>query len=363
MKLSKHIFLATLITLTLFSCKEEKKQKKEVLRPVRYQVVGGIDVQRTRTFSGVAKAGDEIELSFRSSGVISEVKVSKGQKVKQGDLIAKLDNVEANLAYEQSVSSLNSAQSAMNTSQSELNRVKSLYEKGSKSLSEYEQARNAYQNALAQFESAKRNKGIQATQLSYGIIRAPKDGLIADTDGGVGERVSGGHQFAILNAGEGMKIEIGLPESIVNKVTAGMKADINFTAIENTSFKGTVLEVAPIVDEDAATFTASVGIDTPTEAIKPGMAANVAFSFETDSLKSDAIIIPMKSVGEDKNGNFVFVIESADGKTGTTKKQSITIGELTPNGFEIKSGLSKGQKIATAGLQTLLDGQKVKLQQ
>ena len=362
MKFLNYTLLSILMLLTFHSCKKEEKQKEAVLRPVRFQVVGASDAHRIRTFSGTAKAGDEIALSFRSSGIIAEVNVSKGQKVKRGTLIATLDNVEAKLAFEQSVSALNSAQSAMNTAQSELNRVKALYEKGSKSLSEYEKARNAYQNALSQFESAKKSKSIQATQLSYGIIKAPKDGLIADTEGGVGERVGSGHQFAILNAGEGMKIEIGLPENVVNKVNVGMKASIQFSALNNAKFSGTVMEVAPIVDEDAATFTTSIAVDTPSNEIKPGMAATVTFDFQNDVNQNDTMIIPVKSVGEDGKGNFVFVIESEDGKIGIVKKQNIIIGELNSDGFEVKSGLKQGQRIATAGLQTLLDGQKVKLQ-
>ena len=72
-------------------------------------------------------------------------------------------------------------------------------------------------------------------------------------------------------------------------------------------------------------------------------------------------MIPAKSVGEDAQGNFVFLIEESSTQT-TVKKQAITVGKLTSNGFEILSGLSSGQKIATAGLQTLLNGQQVKLQ-
>ncbi len=363
MKFVKHIILVVFAFSMLTACKDAEVKKEEVLRPVRYETVGTLGVQKTRTFSGIAKAGDKIELSFRSSGIISKVNVSKGQKVKKGDLIAKLDNVEANLAYEQTISALNSAKSAMNTAKSELDRMKSLYEKGSKSLSEYEQTKNSYQNALSQYESAKRNKGIQATQLSYGVITAPKDGLIADTDGGVGERVGAGHQFAILNAGDQMKIEVGLPENIVNTVKTGMEAVIAFSSLDQKTFDGTVLEVAPTVDDGAATYTTSIGIDTPTPDIKPGMAAKVTFNFENTGIASDnSIIIPVKAVGEDGDGNFVYIIESEDGVKGVIKKQTIEIGELTTVGFKVKKGLFEGQKIATAGLQTLLEGQKVKLQ-
>lgn len=363
MKSKIYILSFLIVSIALSSCKEEVKKKEEVLRPVKYEVVGTSDAQNIRTFSGVAKASNAIDLSFRSSGVITKVNHWKGAKVKKGDIVARLDNVEANLSYQQSVSALNTAKSAMNTAKSNLDRVKSLYEKGSNSLSDYEQAKNSYQSALDQHESAKRSKSIQATQLSYGVIRAPKDGVIASTDGDVNERVSAGHVFAVLNAGDGMKIEVGLPEAIVNKAQVGMETTLKFSAIEGKELDGTIIEVSPSIDENSSTYITAIGITNPIPEIKPGMAANVTFDFSSSEEKTDdSLVVPVKAVGEDGNGNFVFIIESSDGKTGVVKKQAIEIGELSGAGFKIKNGLNAGDKIATAGLQTLLDGQKVRLQ-
>ncbi|GGI56998.1 efflux RND transporter periplasmic adaptor subunit [Winogradskyella haliclonae] len=363
MKAHIHLFSALILFLSLNSCKEKTETKEEVLRPVKYEVVGTSNAQTIRTFSGSAKAMDAINLSFRSGGIITKVNHWKGASVKKGDVIAKLDNIEANLAYEQSVSSLNAARSAMNTAKSSLDRVKSLYEKGSNSLADYEQAKNSYQSALDQFESAKRNKSIQATQLSYGVIRAPKDGVIAWTDGAVNEQVSAGHTFAGMNAGEGLKVEIGLPEAIVNRVTVNMNTELKFTALEGKIFEGRVFEVSPSIDPSSSTYITAIEILNPIPEIKPGMATNVTFDFDNEEKQNDnTLVIPLKAVGEDGNGNFVFIINSEDGKTGTVKKQAIEVGELSGSGFEVKSGLNAGDKIATAGLQTLLDGQKVRLQ-
>jgi RND family efflux transporter MFP subunit len=347
----------------LNACKEKEVIKKEILRPVQFQVVGSSDAQKIRTFSGIAKAGDEIELSFRSNGIITALNIKVGQKVNKGDLIAKLDNVQANLAYEQSVSALNSAKSAMNTAKSSLDRIKSLYEKGSNSLSDYEAAKNSYQNALDQYESAKRNKSIQQSQISYGYIKAPKAGVIAAKNSQLNENVSAGQVIAILNAGDQTNIEVGLPENVINKVQLGMNPEISFSALTGKKFKGNIIEISPIVNEGSATYPVKIDIADATEDIKPGMTANVTFIFGDAQTKNDtALVIPVKSVGEDGDGNFVFLIESEDGTIGIAKKHHIEIGELTTGGFKIKSGLTEGQKIATAGLQTLLDGQKVKLQ-
>ncbi|WP_254884086.1 efflux RND transporter periplasmic adaptor subunit [Aquimarina sp. TRL1] len=364
MKCIQYIGLPLMLVFLLGSCKSKKEeQKEEILRPVKYQTIGTVATQNVRTFSGVAKAGDEIELSFRSSGIITVSNIKVGQKVKKGDLIAKLDNVQANLSYEKAVSATISAKSSMKTAKSSLERMKSLYEKGSNSLSDYEAAKNAYQNALEQYESAKRNKSIQQSQVNYGYIYAPSDGTIAAKNNELNENVNPGQVIAVLNAGEQINVEVGLPENVINKVALSMKTSLSFSALNGKKYEGTIIEISPIVDTGSSTYPVKIAIKKPETAIKPGMAANVTFDFgEQEKIPSSQLIVPVKAVGEDGNGNFVFLIETADGKTGIVKKQTIEIGELTTEGFTVRSGITAGQKIATAGLQTLLDGQKVRLQ-
>ncbi len=128
MKLIKYAFVVSVLFLFATACKKEAQVKEEVLRPVKFEVVGTSNAQNIRTYSGNVKAMDAIALSFRSGGIIKKVNHWKGAKVKKGDIIARLDNIEANLAYEQSVSALNSARSGMTTAKSSLDRIKSLYE-------------------------------------------------------------------------------------------------------------------------------------------------------------------------------------------------------------------------------------------
>jgi RND family efflux transporter MFP subunit len=362
MKNYKYIVSVVLVVL-LFSCKDKEVLKKEILRPVRFEVVGTSGDQKTRTFSGIAKASDEIELSFRSSGIISVLNIRLGLKVKKGDLLAKLDNVQAELAYEQAISGLNSAKSSMNTAKSNLDRIKTLYAKGSNSLSDYEAAKNNYQSSLDEYRSANKNRDIKRSQINYGYIYAAKDGTIASKEADLNENASAGQLIGVLNAGNKTNIMIGLPENIINKVKLGMQPKLNFSSISGRTFIGKVIEISPIAEVNSASYPVKIDITDTNEAVKPGMSADVTFEFRNlkNVIEDNTPMIPVKSVGENGAGNFVFLVESSDGITGVVKKQPIVIGELTVNGFKVVSGLSKGQKIATAGLQTLLDGQKVKL--
>ncbi|WP_243398952.1 efflux RND transporter periplasmic adaptor subunit [Hanstruepera neustonica] len=348
------------LTILIMACGKKEETKAEVLRPVKYTEVTYSGGEKVRNFSGTAKTEKIINLSFRNTGIIVMLDMKLGQQVKKGDLLAQLDNVQARLNYESALESKNSAESQMNTAKLSLNRVRTLYEKGSASLSDYEAAKNSYRTAVASFESAKRSVSIQAEQIKFGYLYAPENGSIASVVAEVDENVSPGQIIGVLNAGTAIEIALGLPESVINNVNKGMKVKVSFTAIPNKQFDATVSEVAPALDQNTSTYPIRVTINDNDEAIKSGMAANVMFEFGMEDQVKRELVIPAVSVGEDGESRFVFVIEENQDKH-IVKRQPVTLGALTSEGFLVTSGLEAGQKIATAGLQTLLDGQQVKL--
>ena len=341
------------------SCKEEEAPAK-VLRPVKYTSVDYLKGDRVRTFSGTSRTEKIINLSFRNSGIITSFEINLGQRVAKGQLLARLDNVQSRLAYEQALTQVNSATSQMNTAKLNLNRVKTLYEKGSLSLSDFEAARNSYRTAQQSYESAKRSVEIQKEQIRYGFLYAPADGNISGITAEVDENVSPGQVVAVLNAGTDMEISLGIPESVINEVRQGLKATVSFTSLPGNVYQGVVTEVAPAVDQATATYPVRVRLVEKAEEVRSGMAANVTFNFSEDKKQQDRLVVPSYAVGEDTEGRFVFLIKEADSVV-VVNKQPVTLGDLTSEGFVVLEGLERGEKIATAGLQTLLDGQEVKL--
>ena len=341
-----------------FSCKQEAPEEK-VLRPVKYAEVNYLKGDRIRTFSGTSRTERIINLSFRNSGIITRLDIKLGQTVAKGQLLGQLDNVQARLAYEQALTQVNSATSQMNTAKLNLNRVQTLYEKGSLSLSDFEAARNSYRTAEESFESAKRSVAIQEEQIRYGYLYAPEKGTISDITAEVDENVSPGQVVAKLNAGTEMEISLGIPESVINDVSTGMDVSVTFTSLPNRMYSGQVTEVAPAVDQATATYPVRVRLTGQSDEVKSGMAASVTFNFTREE-GTDQLVVPSYAVGEDNQGRFVFVLSEKD-SGWVVNRQQVDLGELTVNGFIVTSGLTHGQKIATAGLQSLLDGQVVKL--
>jgi multidrug efflux pump subunit AcrA (membrane-fusion protein) len=89
------------------------------------------------------------------------------------------------------------------------------------------------------------------------------------------------------------------------------------------------------------------------------MAAEVIFRFE--STREERIIVPSNAVGEDRQGRFVFVVEPAEEGFGIAHRRPVVIGDLTEQGIEILEGLNDGERVVTAGVTKLNDGQQVRL--
>ncbi|GAA3604533.1 efflux RND transporter periplasmic adaptor subunit [Flavivirga amylovorans] len=327
---------------------------------VKYKQIGFNNQNANSSYSGITQQELVISLSFRNSGTITKFNIQLGQKVRKGELLATLDNVSARLAYEQAVTQKNAAKSNFNTAKLALERARKLYEKSGASLSDFEQAKNAFQTAKENYEASKRTVAIQQDQINYGYIYAPQDGVIAAVNAEINENIAAGQSVATLNAGKGMEIKVGVPENVINTIKEGDVTDVFLVSLKDQKFTGKVIEVAPALSQESATYTVRVVLENVTDTVKSGMAADVYFRNSEKGKIASMLIVPPQAVGEDYNGNYVFLIQEKDSVL-IVKKHPITVGNLMQNGFEVQSGVRKGDRIAVAGLHTLLDGQVIRL--
>ena len=353
------LILFSLSLLFIFtSCSDEKKIEEKI-RPVRYREVTLGGSGSMRVFTGTARTGIESKLSFKVGGTIKNINVKVGDFVNKGGVIAEIDDTDYKIKVKEAEAGLKQAESQALNAKNNYVRVKTLYETNSISKSELDGARAQYESATANVEGMRSTLEYTRLQLSYTRLLAPLSGSIAVCNSENNENVQVGQTIAILIVGSDMEIELGIPENIINRIKSGMNVSITFPSLNNT-FNGVVSEVSPSIDVNSSTYLVNIKILNPTIDVKSGMAANVSFKFEGSSSK-DVLIVPIAAVGEDSDGSFVFLVEPEDGNIATIKKQHIQIGELTSEGFEVISGLSLNQKVATAGLQSLLDGQKVRI--
>jgi len=361
MKNLKNLTVTIVLVICMAGCGAKKEITKVVIRPVMYQKVVPAGALQLRTFSGTAISGTETSLSFRVGGNIRSLNVKVGQEVFRNTVIARLDDADYELQYEQADAAVKRADAREEEAESNFERIRTLYENGNVALSDYESAKAAYEYARASESSAKKERKLARAQLEYTILYSPVNGKVTTVDTEVNENVSAGQQIVLLSSESDLKVNLGLPESFISYVNVQDKVVVTFSAIPDRSFTGVVSEVSFSISEQTSTYPVVVKLEGDTESIRPGMAASVTFSINTESISNpDLLLVPSQAVGEDELGNFVFTLEPTEDHYLATRR-SVTVGQLTSAGFEILEGLEEGELVATAGLQTLLDSMKVQL--
>jgi membrane fusion protein, multidrug efflux system len=356
MKRTKTI-LTVAIGLLLISCGEGDKEVENVIRPVKSEEISYSGGFQSKVFNGVSKSGSETKLSFRANGLIVLLEGKIGDKVEKGQLLAKLDQKDIALSYEKAKSTATSARIQMETAKSNLDRVKELYQSNSASLRDYEEAKNNYANATSGYQTAKKSMSLQASQFEYTKIVAPAAGVISKKNHDVNENVQAGEPIFIINSeGGDLEIKVGAPEKYISKIKNGAEVNV---LINQEQVQGYISEVGYATDE-SGTYPITVILVEPSENLRPDMPAEVTFTFGSKETQAK-LLVPIKAVGEDENGNFVFLLIKNEDDTYAVKKQGITVGELSDEGFSVESGLEENDRVATAGLRTLHSDMTVSL--
>lgn len=349
------LFLA--VTLSLTACQQNEAPTEPPLRPVRYMTVSDDQVGRNRSFSGTSKSTQESRLSFKVSGTVTSVPAQIGQQLRKGDLIAQLDAANFVLQVEQAQASLVEAQAGGRNANSNYERTKGLYANDNASLNDLDSARAAAESAKAQVRAASKALEIARLNESYTRLYATANCSISSIDIEINENVSAGRQIAIVSCGDDLEISLDLPGSIIAGIDQNAQVSILFSAIPGVQFGGTVTEVSTAAN--SAAFPVVVQVHEKHPSLRSGLAAEVTFQFDVPSDVS-SYVLPVAAIVKGPSGTFVFIVEP-DGDSGQAlvTTRPVKLGELTRIGVEILDGLSPGDRVITAGVSIVREGQRV----
>ncbi len=402
--------LLGVLTLVAFGCGQTAPQS-EPIRPVRAMKVGDVSGFTGREWPGRAAAAEEVDRSFRISGPLVALLVNVGDTVEEGELLAKIDprdfdvdlrSADANLtrakenlaAMEQArpeelaqlEAGVKAAQAAATRAGSEAARGKELADQGIISQEEHDEQRQELDRTEAELRQAQqalrigqlgaRPEDIRAKEAEIAALEAAIEmasNRLADTDlkapfaGTVAATYVENYQMVrahepILRLLDTRRIEmtIDLPESLISLVPYVEEVECRFDAIGGEPIPARVKEVGTEASRTTRTYPVTLIMDQPPGSpILPGMAGVATGRGELpDSLAETGLEVPGSAVllGDD-GGEFVWLI---DEKTGLVSRRQVHTEGLTPRGIRI-TGVELGEWIATAGLHTLVEGQKVRI--
>ncbi len=354
------LIVPILLVCVIAGCDEPPVAEEPVVRPVRYARVIAQGDSEARTYSGTARAELETDLSFRVGGTLTRRPVSVGSEVNQGDLVAALDNTDFQVRLDEARAGLSRAEAEQRNADASYERTRDLYENQNASRTQLDSARALAESAEAQYRAAAQQVEAARLQLSYARLTAPQRCTVAQTFVEINQNVSPGQAVVRLNCGYCAEVIVSVPDTDIAKVTEGMAVTASVSAVSNGQLAGVVHEVGVATGAGGTTYPVTVALQEKCENVRSGMAVDVTFDFPTSGAQGN-LVVPYVAVGEDRSGNFVFVLEpNADGRIFANRR-AVEVGATTSSGIVITGGLRVGELIATAGVRRLTSGQEVTL--
>jgi RND family efflux transporter MFP subunit len=238
--------------------------------------------------------------------------------------------------------------------------VRLLYENNNASRSDLDAPRSASESADAAVQAATNTLGLRRLELGYTRLRAPFEGAISAVHVESNQNVGAGQPIVTQTSRGRLEVLTAVPEVLIGQIREGEAVRVTFDALEGDTLEGRVSEVGVAATGLATTFPITVRLEETLEDVRPGMASEVAFTFQATDDR-ERFLVPSFAVGEDRDGRFVFVVEPADSGYGIALRRPVEVGELTSEGLEILSGLSDGDLVVTAGVSKITDSLRVRV--
>lgn len=238
------------------------------------------------TVSGYIIPRERIELSPKFMGTVKWIGVKKGDRVKKGDVIVRLEDDEQQARLLEAQGQLARAEANLANAEANLKRQQSLAKNNVESERALDDAKRARDAAAAEITVAKGALALQQTWLDWCTIRAPIDGTIleklVDPNELVAPQSFGGGRgpstaFVAMADLNDLQVEIDLNEADVAKARLGQRCRVSPEAYPDKHYSGTVAEIAPEASRQKGTLQVKVQIEKPDTFLTPELSARVDF--------------------------------------------------------------------------------------
>lgn len=353
--------IIVIAVLSVYGCDQEGTVIVEQLpRPVKAYVIGGDEASEIRRLPARVFASQRADVSFRVPGLIVELPVKEGDVVKEGQLLARLDQKDFR-------TTVNDRQAKFDEAKANYDRGKELVKDGFISKMDFDRLESNYKTSKANLEQAK-------LDLSYTSLKASFGGQVAKRYVQKNEEVRKKMPiFALQNTGQ-LDIKFDVPERLLLGMRDFNERDdmspeerpttayARFTS-DGQRYPLLYKEIATRADQQTRTFEATFVLDTPKGiTVLPGMTAEVDIDLAVlYGSKDFEILIPNTAVFADPDGSPRKLVWVLDLEAMTIQSREVETGDLVGDRIRIVSGLKAGESVVSAGVHHLEDGQKVRL--
>jgi RND family efflux transporter MFP subunit len=332
--------------------------------------------------SGYVTARRQATVSAKITGKVTEVLIEEGMRVREGAVLARLDDTEARAQLDLARAQLSAARSQLAEVRAQLEqaerdyaRQQGLYDRALVSpqsldaaLAQRDMLRARLLSTQEQIKVAQESVSVAQVQLDNTVIRAPFGGVVVAKSAQPGEMISpisAGGGFTRTGIGtivdmDSLEIQVDVNESYINRVAAGQPVEATLNAYPDWKIPGEVIAIIPTADRTKATVKVRIAIKSKDSRIVPDMGVRVGFLESKPAGGAVApaatgVLVPPEAVRAEGNGSVVFVY--ADGRV---ERRAVTLGPDTGGQRRVVSGLRDGERVVLSPAAALRDGQAVK---
>ncbi len=357
------------ITLSALASCGGKQQPQQAPAPeIATITVATGNSELNRTYPATIKGKADIDIRPQVTGFITKVHVDEGQKVRKGQLLFTLDQVQYQAAVDQAQAAVKVAETAVATAQLTTNNKKSLFEKNIISEYEYKLSENSLAQAEAQLAQANANLVNARKNLSYTMVTAPSNGVVGSIPNRVGALASPSMAQPLTTVSDNSQIYayFSLTEKDILRLTnnGAISLDEAIAAMPAVKLRladgnlyglsGKIATVSGVIDQNTGAASVRAAFDNPAGMLRSGSTGAVVIPYT----ENDVVIIPQKATFEIQDKKYVYLVNDSN----KTESYPIEVFEIN-DGLEyiVTNGLKAGDKIVIEGVGTTVkDGLTIK---
>jgi len=329
------ILLSTLLAMTLlivlFKALPARKEKlppvQEVIIPVQVVKVTAEDRPDIIILPGLILANVDAKLAAEKAGRVMEIYAERGQSVTNGQILLRLDDRAARIAFEDAA----------------------------RNLERFEKLSGTGALSKKALDDIRREYDLAETTLSDCTVKSPVDGLVNERYVEEGEYVMpSAPVFDVLSINP-VRVTVDIPERNVSSLKTGDTVPFDVISQPGQIFTGMVSYISSKAATDNNAFRVELKVPNPDGALRPGMIASVQ---HRRSIRKNAITLPLEAIIPQKGDNVVYLV-----RDGHAVRQLVRIDAILKQEALILSGVNAGDWVVTRGNRMLIDGAKVKIQE
>lgn len=353
--------LSIVAAAVMLSACSKKEAAPEPVRAVKLVTVGEGQIESSQEYSGDVRARVESRLGFRVAGKITRREVELGQRVKAGQVLARLDARDYQLSADAARAQLASATTQRDLAEANAKRFRTLRAQSFISAAEMERYEANLKAAQASLDQARAQLSSQSNQENYTQLLADADGVVTSVEAEPGQVVAAGTPVVRIAQDGARDAVFNVPEDRRSAIKPGQGVKVRPWSDESRVINALVREVAASADPATRTYVVKAalqGTDLPAlgatvQVMPEGMGVS------REAVGSQVIKLPttaLRQEGDNGQGTAVWLYDAA---SSSVKLQPVQIASADGNEAVIASGLQPGMQVVATGAHVLTPGQKV----